>query len=75
MASGGGDGHSQKVTPFHPRVFSSVSCHNAQTVPLVFLSHLSTIELHIQYAAPATGGPLGWQAYCLHRMEVQQAGL
>ena len=38
MASGGRASLSQLAAPFHPRVF--IYLHNAQTAPLLFLSHL-----------------------------------
>jgi hypothetical protein len=34
-------------THTHPQVFGSTSLHNAQTIPLLFLSHLSTTYLHM----------------------------
>jgi hypothetical protein len=58
MAPGDGAGHSQQATPYYPWFFSSISLHNAQTLP--FLSHLNPTIL------PHCGGSHcslqhGWQ--------------
>lgn len=50
--------HSQKDTPVHPGVSGSISLHNAQAAPLLFLFHLSATSLHF-VVAPAASGPLG----------------
>lgn len=59
-ALGGCAGYSHQVIPLHPRVYSSTSLHNTQTVLLLCPSQLSTTYLHI-VVAPAAGGPCGWQ--------------
>lgn len=60
MASGSRAGPSEQATSLHPQVSHSISLHNAQTVPLPFLS-LSTICLYITVAL-TVGGPRGRQA-------------
>lgn len=53
-------GHSQEVTSLS-RIFHSLSLHNAQAAPLLFLLHLSTTYSHIVVAS--TPSRLhGWQA-------------
>lgn len=58
MALGGRAGHSQQAITLHPPVSSSFFLHNAQSVPLLLLFHLST-SLYI-VVAPIAGGPYGW---------------
>ena len=50
---------SHQAVPLHPRVSSSISLHDAQTVLLLFFSHVSTTYLHI-VVAPIRHGPRGW---------------
>ena len=50
MASGGRASYSHQTVPLHPRVSGSTSLHNAQTVLLLFLSHLCDKYLHIVVA-------------------------
>ena len=45
MAPGGKTGHSQQVPSLHSQVSSSISLHNAQAAPLLFLSHLNIVHI------------------------------
>lgn len=42
-------GDSQQATPLYPGVSSSISLHNAQAVPALFLIHLRTTFLHTMH--------------------------
>ena len=56
----------------------SSSNSNAQTVPLLFLSHLSFTHLHIVVASAAGGPPRWWTSgdlLCLCQVLWWQAGL
>lgn len=57
MASGGGTVSSQQADPPHPLVSSFISRHSGQTIPFLFLFHLSAIHSHI--AVPPVAGPRG----------------
>lgn len=56
--SGARVGYSHWTIPLYPRIFSSASLLNTQTVPLLFLSRLSSTYLHI-IADLVVGRPLG----------------
>lgn len=45
--SGGRAGYSHQAVPRHPHISSSFFLHSAQTILLLFPSHLSTTSLHI----------------------------
>lgn len=60
-ASGAGAGSSQQVLPLYPRVSPSISLHNAQMLLLLFLSHLSTLHLHIE-VVPTMRWQCSWWA-------------
>ena len=52
IAPGGGTGNSQ-VTPLQRQFFSSISLHDTQATPLLFLSHLTTYSYIVM--APTAG--------------------
>ena len=56
MASGGRAGYSYQATPLHPLVSRSAPLHSAQTIPFLFLYHLSVTYMNIT-VAPAVGRP------------------
>jgi hypothetical protein len=58
MVPGRGPGHSQQATPLHTRISSSISLHNAQAIPFLFLSHLTTIYSQI-LVTPSAGWSQG----------------
>lgn len=58
VASGGKAGYSQQVILLHPHSSSFICLHNAQTVPLLVLPHLSATHLNT-LVAPTAGWPLG----------------
>lgn len=74
MASGSGAGYSQEAIPLLP----PVSPHNAQTVSLLFLSHLSTHTCTLQWfpvqEGYMAGEPLG-DIFCPYCVVWGQASL
>ena len=65
MISGGSTGYSHQVVPHHPCISRSTSLHSAQTILLLFLSHLSTAHL-LFVVAFGEGRPHdGWTSGCL----------
>lgn len=59
MASGAGAGSSQQALPLY--LVSPISLHKAQMLLLLFLSHLSTLHLHIE-VVPTMRWQCSWWA-------------
>lgn len=65
MALGGLAGYSYQAVPLYPHVSRSTSLHRAQTVLLLFLSHLSTLYLHFVVTHASHRHILGGVSECL----------
>ena len=61
MASGGRTGYSHQAIPLILPTSGSIFLHNAQTLQLLFLSHLTT-TFPFTVETPTAGWPRSWQS-------------